>query len=56
MAGGQGSPLAYRESNLSISMYPALLRYMPILFLNTLTLLAPTQSAGNLFFVKMRIF
>ena len=30
-------------------MYPALLRYMSILFLNILTLLALTQSADNLF-------
>ena len=30
-------------------MYPALLRYMSILFLNIVTLLAPTQSADNLF-------
>ena len=28
---------------------PARLRYMSILFLNILTLLAPTQSADNLF-------
>ena len=48
MAGGQGSRLAYRESNLSIYMYPARLRYMLILFLNILTLLAPTQSIDNL--------
>ena len=49
MAGGLGSHLAYRESNLSIYVYPARLRYMSILFLNILTLLAPTQSADNLF-------
>ena len=49
MAGGLGSPLAYRESNLSIYVYPARLRYMSILFLNIITLLAPTQSADNLF-------
>ena len=30
-------------------MYPALLRYMSILFLNILSLLASTQSADNLF-------
>ena len=30
-------------------MYPALLRYMTILFLNMLTLLASTQAADNLF-------
>ena len=28
------SPLAYRESNLSIKMYPTHLRYMSILYLN----------------------
>ena len=51
MAGAQGSPLAYRESNLSIPWYPALLApsHVSILFLNILTLLAPTQSADNLF-------
>ena len=49
MAGGQGSPLAYRESDLSILLYPALLTYMSILFLNMLTLLAPAQSADNVF-------
>ena len=49
MAGGLGSHLAYRESNLSIYVYTALLRYMSILFLNVLTLLAPTQSADNRF-------
>ena len=49
MAGGLGSHLAYRESNLSISVYPARLQYLSILFLNILTLLAPTQSADNLF-------
>ena len=30
-------------------MYPARLRYMSILYLNILTLLAPTQAANNLF-------
>ena len=49
MAVGQGSPLAYREFNLSIYVYPALLRNVSILFLNILTLLAPTQSAANMF-------
>ena len=49
MAGGLGSPLAYRESNLSIQVYLARLRYMSILFLNILTLLAHTQSADKLF-------
>ena len=49
MAGGLGSHLADRESNLSISVYPARLQYLSILFLNILTLLAPTQSADDLF-------
>ena len=49
MAGGLGSHLAYPESNISIKVYPARLRYMSILLLNILTLLAPTQSADNLF-------
>ena len=48
MAGEQGSPLAYRESNLSILVYPVPLR--SIIFFNTiLTLLASTQSADNMF-------
>jgi len=49
MAGGQGSRLAYRESNLSRSKYTPPVLGMSILFLNILTLLAPTQSADNLF-------
>ena len=49
MTEGQGSSFAYPESNLSIQMYPALLRYVLILLLNILTLLAPTKSANSLF-------
>ena len=49
MAGGLGRHSAYRESNLSISVYPARFRYISILFFNILTLLAPTQSAEYLF-------
>ena len=37
----------YRVSKLSTC--PALPRYMSSLFLNRLTLLAPTQSGGNMF-------
>ena len=48
MAGGQGSPLAYRESYLSILVYLTLLGFRSIFF-NILTLLAPIQSADNLF-------
>ena len=49
MTGGQGSSFIYRGSNLSVYMYPAVLGYVLILLLNMLTLLAPTQSANNIF-------
>ena len=49
MAGGQRSPLAYRQSNLSIYAYSGLLRNKSISSLNILALLASTQSADNLF-------
>ena len=50
MASGQGSHLAHRESNnFIIYVYPALIRYLSILFLNIFTLLALTQSFGSLF-------
>ena len=53
MAGQLGSPLAYREFDLSVEVYPALIRYMSILFINILTLVAPTQSADNLFLILL---
>ena len=51
MADGLGSPFAYQESNLfTVSKYtPPVLGICQFYFLNILTLLAPTQSADNMF-------
>ena len=61
MTGGLRSPLAYRESPTQIfKCTPPFLGIYRFYVFNILTLLAPTQSADNMFhkfmcFVKMRI-
>ncbi|KAK2181521.1 hypothetical protein NP493_395g02000 [Ridgeia piscesae] len=46
MAGGEGSPLAYRKSNLSIQMYPALLRYMSIFIFKHINTTSTADCVG----------